>query len=350
MSKQQGEYYYEKIELLNKKMDILFDDKAQSEMILRESVNKLDKSLGSQSQEIKNFQSGLNNCEENIKIIHDNINILARPKTPPKPSTPPEPVYVPVPASPKEFPLDDIYSKIDSMKQEIIYQIIEEKEKTLKIVNDQIKNISVYNQKLKNKSEHDLEEIKDKLSWLPISLSQLEGMSPGEARLFTIEARLRSEENSRIQSYNQLLQLIDMNASSKTYQTMENKEFKESKEIKDNKEPRKSVTPFNDKVINSKNSDRKTSPASEWWKKAQDSDRKNWSDSGSLINAKIKFSTPMPELEEANETRARYREQRKSKNIPKSWDIESTLMPRIQSAVPTKSKNFKILGYSNKIY
>lgn len=41
-------------------------------------------------------------------------------------------------------------------------------------------------------------ELQQKLSWLPINLSELNGMGPNDARLFTIEARLRAEENSRI--------------------------------------------------------------------------------------------------------------------------------------------------------
>ena len=43
-------------------------------------------------------------------------------------------------------------------------------------------------------------ELKDKLSWLPMSLNELNGMSPSDARLFTLESRLRAEENSRIQA------------------------------------------------------------------------------------------------------------------------------------------------------
>ena len=45
-------------------------------------------------------------------------------------------------------------------------------------------------------------ELKDKLSWLPMKLDELNGMSPCDARLFTIEARLRAEENSRILALN----------------------------------------------------------------------------------------------------------------------------------------------------
>ena len=49
-----------------------------------------------------------------------------------------------------------------------------------------------------------LAEIREKLSWLPMNLNQIKGKPPNEARLFTIEARLRMEENSRVEQFNSL--------------------------------------------------------------------------------------------------------------------------------------------------
>ena len=57
-------------------------------------------------------------------------------------------------------------------------------------------------------NDMDLVEIKQKLSWLPINLSQIQGKSPTEARIYTLEARLRSEENSRLESMNKLMKII----------------------------------------------------------------------------------------------------------------------------------------------
>ena len=54
-----------------------------------------------------------------------------------------------------------------------------------------------------------IRELKEKLAWLPLSLCQLEGMDPTEARLFTIEARLRSEENLRIRIQRDLKRLSE---------------------------------------------------------------------------------------------------------------------------------------------
>lgn len=59
------------------------------------------------------------------------------------------------------------------------------------------------------KLEQAYAEIKDKLNWLPINLSELKGMSPNDARLFTIEARLRAEENSRIQAFSSIEKSIE---------------------------------------------------------------------------------------------------------------------------------------------
>lgn len=59
------------------------------------------------------------------------------------------------------------------------------------------------------KLEQAYAEIKDKLTWLPINLSELKGMTPNDARLFTIEARLRAEENSRIQAFSSIEKSIE---------------------------------------------------------------------------------------------------------------------------------------------
>ncbi|OMJ82512.1 hypothetical protein SteCoe_16801 [Stentor coeruleus] len=66
----------------------------------------------------------------------------------------------------------------------------------------------------KHKSEKlDLElmikDLKDKLMWLPMNLNVIKGKTPTEARLYTIEARLRTEENNRADQYNLLLAAVN---------------------------------------------------------------------------------------------------------------------------------------------
>ena len=66
-------------------------------------------------------------------------------------------------------------------------------------------------------------ELKEKLAWLPMNLSQLQGMNPTEARLFILEARLRSEENCRIQLQHDLGQLRERVSSPFAKRTSEDK-------------------------------------------------------------------------------------------------------------------------------
>lgn len=54
-----------------------------------------------------------------------------------------------------------------------------------------------------------IKDLKDKLMWLPMNLNVIKGKTPTEARLYTIEARLRTEENSRVDQYNLLLTTIN---------------------------------------------------------------------------------------------------------------------------------------------
>lgn len=54
-----------------------------------------------------------------------------------------------------------------------------------------------------------LNEIKEKLAWLPINLRDIQGKGPNEARLFTIEARQRQEENTRVEQFSYVLSLVE---------------------------------------------------------------------------------------------------------------------------------------------
>ena len=70
--------------------------------------------------------------------------------------------------------------------------------------------IPIYNSLKSDKVELDLliKELKEKLSWLPMNLNHIKDKSPNEARIYTLETRLRMEENSRVEQFNKLLSLI----------------------------------------------------------------------------------------------------------------------------------------------
>jgi hypothetical protein len=54
-----------------------------------------------------------------------------------------------------------------------------------------------------------LKEITEKFQWFPMTLTEIKGKSPSEARLYTLEARLRNEENTRVDQFNHLLTTIN---------------------------------------------------------------------------------------------------------------------------------------------
>ena len=54
-----------------------------------------------------------------------------------------------------------------------------------------------------------LKQINEKLQWFPMSLAEIKGKSPNDARLYTLEARLRMEENTRVEQFNVLLNKIN---------------------------------------------------------------------------------------------------------------------------------------------
>ncbi|OMJ76196.1 hypothetical protein SteCoe_24491 [Stentor coeruleus] len=360
---------------IQKKLEYMDYEKKEFDMKNKELILLINSLKQSSNQEFKRFEINLQSCESNIKNIRQSIIDISQPKTPqsmyspamltftslaspiinftnPISSPPTSPPLspspfknLPAPAQAiKEIPLDDIYKKIHTIKQELITIINEEKDSIIDYIQTQLKYIEIQREKNKSASENAIDELKEKLSWLPINLNQLEGMSPGEARLFTIEARIRSEENSRIHAFNHLSKLIE-NLNQKTLGY-------DFQDLKDNKP----TSPIVEIITNRKNSViRKNSPNGiqtniEWWKKGQDSEMKNFSESGSMINGKMKFSTPVPEIDEIGDIHSVYKEKRRTKAVPKSWDVEASQIPRIQTAMPSKAKNLKYFSRVNKIY
>lgn len=83
------------------------------------------------------------------------------------------------------------------------------KNEILKTIKEEIRPLEEKISHAQNMLETTSLELKDKLSWLPINISELNGMGPLDARLFTIEARLRAEENSRIKALSTIEKSLD---------------------------------------------------------------------------------------------------------------------------------------------
>lgn len=99
--------------------------------------------------------------------------------------------------STKAQKFDDLYKRL---------QLFDEK--LQKLSTD---TIPIHNNLKNDKMELEvlIKDVKEKLSWLPMNLNHLKGKPPNEARLFTLEARLRMEENLRVEQYNKLFSFIN---------------------------------------------------------------------------------------------------------------------------------------------
>ena len=153
---------------------------------------------------------------------------------------------------------------------------------------------------------------------------------------------MRSEENSRIQSHNHLSEMIEMCMAMKAQENAPLPEQAENNRA-ESMEPASAV-----RNSESKRKSPANPVATQWWKRTLESERRNYSEAGSVIANKFKFSTPAPEMEE--DVFGKYKENRRNKVVPKSWDVEVTSIPRIQTAVPSNSKKFRTLAKTNKIY
>lgn len=166
----------------------------------QEVVDSFTQQIDEQNQEIQNIYQQIKNLEEQVREIPQQVQPPSKspPKTPPKPPTPP------LPPTPPSFPIEEINSSIEQAKSELksLLNLTQENLQT------QIENSRKgFDETIEYCSSH-IKEFKDKLSWLPIKLTELSGMTPPEARLFTLEARLRSEENSRIQSFQEIMRML----------------------------------------------------------------------------------------------------------------------------------------------
>ena len=102
-----------------------------------------------------------------------------------------------------------IESELAKVKIKLESSLIAAKNELLKQFEENIQKLERNWARSKVTLEEATCEIKDKLAWLPSNLTDLKGMGPSDARLFTIEARLRAEENSRIQAMSTIEKSIE---------------------------------------------------------------------------------------------------------------------------------------------
>jgi hypothetical protein len=161
-----------------------------------------------------------------IPLIHPKPTIEEPPSIPQDPQPTPTPTPKPVPISKlipeleirpnprkksvfsKKGP-EDPFKQISNLQKYVDckFQLIEDKlnkelQETIFPLEKRMKEVIFRN-------ESDFSDIREKLAWLPMSFSQIKDKSPTEARIFTLEARLRAEENNRNESVNRIMKMID---------------------------------------------------------------------------------------------------------------------------------------------
>lgn len=294
-----------------------------------ESIQTMETSIVSQAQTLKSFQSSMKNYEATLKSLTSKIqNLSQSPQSPPRPSTP----LLPILSNPS-ITTELFESKLQSISEEFDEKIKKTTETLKTYIQSNLSPLESLQTSLKSTSEASLKEIQDKLAWLPINLSQLSKMSPVEARLFTVEARLRSEENLRMHSFNHLYSLLNVPIPTQTEKSM-------IEEENDNK----LMTPIIEIINTGKKPRKMASPGgmctSEYWKVPKETERKHWSESEIIHGVKVKFSSPVPEIEDTFDLHSKYKEQRRTKAYPNSANSNFGML-RMRSSVATKYLNLK---------
>ena len=201
MLKKEMELQKDKNSDLLKNLDSLkksFDDKvAEEQKELLESPSELGFTSQESASRIPEYKSVIEtpiNPVQNFQVI-EKINIK-------KPSKK-------IAKKVNQPPAEDFTKKFSSLQKYVDQKFEFLESKLNKEINETIIPLERRMKEVILRNESDFVEIKEKLAWLPISFSQIKGKSPNEARIFTLEARLRAEENTRHESINKILQMMD---------------------------------------------------------------------------------------------------------------------------------------------
>lgn len=108
-----------------------------------------------------------------------------------------------------ELAIKDFKTELSDLKATLLKSAKDAEEKLIREVEKNMKDVNDTMRKIKHENDESFKEINEKLNWFPVNINQMPGMTASEARLFTLEARLRSEENSRIKSFNFLGKIIE---------------------------------------------------------------------------------------------------------------------------------------------
>lgn len=193
------------IEMEKKLKERKFEDKVGAEGLERlegdDEVGHGDKEieLVVNVEKDENEDSVEDKLSENVeKVIGNDLNLELLPDADES-----QLKFFPVQNNFNNFEFSEGLEEINRLKEKV-------KEIEIKIKETQ-ENFASFQTSQKEKLDSDLvlKEIHEKLQWFPMSINQVKNKPPSEARLYTLEARLRMEENTRFEQFNHLLTTLN---------------------------------------------------------------------------------------------------------------------------------------------
>lgn len=307
------------------KRDKDFNDTSVKIHEMQEKERESHKSLGEWK---RLHDEAMKSVKETLKLItEENANLkLNAPKIP---SLPPSPTWNL--ESDDRVTIDEIDNRLQSLKAEYDMKI----EATRQELTIYFETISMEQKTVFDGYVKIIKELQDKISWLPVNTPVLENMTPMEARLFTVEARQRTEENARLESFDRLLSLIQSVSPVSI-----------AKPILEEFTPRLG-TESDESSYLSRSIEKKIEsglPPSEWWKPSDDYEQKRYSGSESVHGIRIKYSTPAPELNKSMDRFKKLKPKKRAQLLPKYIKLDLGKFPRIQtpSSQSAHLKYFKL--------
>lgn len=194
---------------LHLKMQALSESANNKEKEIKEAlekINEMNEDIRKDLNEKKvHYDKSIKSIEETLKMFTEgngllNISLLAN-----KSETASGILYL---DNQLNVHLEEIKHHLAALKEEFNAKIEASKITIYKDVTSYFEASSCEQKKAFDKYVKVAQELEEKYAWLPINLNLLDGMSPLEARLFTVEARMRTEENARIKAFDQLQYLI----------------------------------------------------------------------------------------------------------------------------------------------
>jgi len=168
------------------------------------SVNELKAGLGQLVQNLEDFKASIPPASPSL----DRQVTLEVPESPSLPQS-----EVPKARKPRKHKKEastGVKEEIQKFKEDLF----DKSRKNEEFLETSVKNISseVENtiNSLRKEMHESVFEVREKLHWLPVNVSQIKGMPPNEARVFILEARLRAEENLRNEQINKVMNALDV--------------------------------------------------------------------------------------------------------------------------------------------